>query len=89
MPTFTETGYPKADFAAWFAVLLPAGTPAAVADALNRQVVTAVQSPDVRQKLQEAGFSVVGSSRADTERMLKAEATRWAAVVKASGFKAD
>lgn len=89
VPTFTETGYPKADFAAWFAVLLPAGTPAAVADALNRQVVTAVQSPEVRQKLQEAGFSVVGSSRADTERMLKAEATRWAAVVKASGFKAD
>lgn len=89
VPTFTEAGYPKADFAAWFAVLLPAGTPPALADALNRQVAAAVQSPEVRQKLQEAGFSVIGSSRADTERMLKAEATRWAAVVKASGFKAD
>lgn len=89
VPTFTEAGYPKADFSAWFAVLVPAGTPVATVDALSRQVVAAVQSPDLRQKLQEAGFSVVGSSRADTERMLKSESTRWAAIVKASGFKGD
>lgn len=89
VPTFTEAGYAKADFSAWFAVLLPAATPAAVADALSRQVVAALQHPELRQKLQDAGFSVVGSGRADTERMLRAEATRWAAVVKASGFSAD
>jgi len=37
----------------------------------------------------QAGFSVLGSSRADTERLLKSEAVRWAAVVKATGFKAE
>lgn len=89
VPTFTEAGYPKADFASWFAVLVPAATPSPVVDLLNRQVVTALQNPEVRQKLQEAGFNVIGSSRADTERMLKAEAARWAGIVKASGFKAD
>lgn len=89
VPTFTEAGYPKADFASWFAVLVPAATPGPVVDLLNRQIVTALQSPELRQKLQEAGFNVIGSSRADTERMLKAEAARWAGIVKASGFKAD
>jgi len=89
VPTMTEAGYPKADFAAWFAFFMPVGTAPALADAFNRQIVAAVQSPDVRQKLQEAGFSVLGSSRADTERLLKAEATRWAAVVKTTGFKAE
>jgi tripartite-type tricarboxylate transporter receptor subunit TctC len=80
---------PGIDFSAWFAVFAPAGTPPAVLDQLNRQVVAAVQSPDTRTKLVEAGFSVTGTSRADTEKMLKAESTRWAAVVKATGFKGD
>lgn len=89
LPTFTEAGYPKADFAAWFALLAPAGTPAAVLDTLQRATAAALQTPDLRQKLQDAGFAVSNVSRADTEKMLKAEATRWAAVVKATGFKGD
>lgn len=89
VPTFAEAGYPKIDFAAWFVVFAPAGTPASALDLLNRQIVAAVQSAETRTKLQEAGFSVLGTSRADTDRMLKAEAARWAAVVKATGFKGD
>jgi tripartite-type tricarboxylate transporter receptor subunit TctC len=89
VPTFVEAGWPKVDFSAWFAVFAPAGTPAPVLDVLNRQVVAAVKSPEVSQKLQEAGFTITGTSRADTQNLLKAEATRWAAVVKATGFKAD
>ncbi|MFM2067900.1 MAG: hypothetical protein RLZZ584_2809 [Pseudomonadota bacterium] len=89
VPTFTEAGMPNIDFSAWFAVFAPAGTPAAIVDQLNRQVVAAVQSPETRAKLVEAGFSVTGTSRADTEKMLKAEAARWAGVVRATGFKGD
>lgn len=89
VPTFTETGYPKADFSAWFAVLVPAATSPAALEAMNQKVAAAVKSPEVRQKLQDAGFSVLGTSRADTERMLKAEAQRWAAVVKTTGFSGD
>jgi tripartite-type tricarboxylate transporter receptor subunit TctC len=89
VPTFAEAGWPKIDFSAWFAVFAPTGTPAPLLDELNRQLVAAVQAADTRAKLVEAGFSVAGSSRADTERMLKAETQRWAAVVKATGFKGD
>lgn len=89
VPTFAEAGYPKIDFSAWFAVFAPAGTPVAALDALNRQLAAAVQSPETKAKLQEAGFSVLGTSRVDTEKMLKAEAARWAEVVKATGFKGD
>ena len=89
VPTFTEAGLPKIDFSAWFAIFAPAGTPAAALDALNKQIVAALQSPETKAKLVEAGFSVIGSSRADTDKMLKAEAQRWAAVVKTTGFKGD
>jgi tripartite-type tricarboxylate transporter receptor subunit TctC len=89
VPTFTEAGYPKIDISAWFAVMAPTGTPAPVLDTLNRQVLAALQTPDLRQKIIEAGFSVSGTSRADTDRMLRSEGQRWAAIVKASGFKGD
>jgi tripartite-type tricarboxylate transporter receptor subunit TctC len=84
-----EAGLPKIDFSAWFAVFAPAGTPPAALDLLSRQIVAALQTPETKAKLVEAGFSVLGTSRADTERMLKAEAQRWAAVVTATGFKGD
>ena len=89
VPTFTEAGLPKVDFSAWFALFAPAGTPAAVLDTLNKQAVAAVQSADVKQKLIDAGFTVTGNSRAEAEKMVKAEAPRWAAIVKQSGFKGD
>jgi tripartite-type tricarboxylate transporter receptor subunit TctC len=89
VPTFAEAGMPKIDFSAWFAILAPAATPAATLDALNRHIVAALQTPETRTKLVEAGFSVLGTSRADTEKMLKAEAARWAALVKSTGFKGD
>lgn len=89
VPTFAEAGQPRLDFAAWFALLAPAGTPPAQLDTLQRATANALQHPETRSKLQEAGFTVVGGSRADAARLLDSEARRWAAVVKAVGFKAD
>lgn len=89
VPTFIEAGFPKADFSAWFAVFVPAGTPPNIIATLNAQVVGATQSPDVKQKLEEAGFSVSGTSVAEVKNMIAAENIRWDRVVKASGFKVD
>jgi tripartite-type tricarboxylate transporter receptor subunit TctC len=89
VPTFSEAALPKVDFSAWFAIFAPAGTPSAVLDTLNKQIVAAVQSAEVKQKLVDAGFTVTGTSRAEAEKMVKAETPRWAAVVKATGFKGD
>ena len=87
--TMTEAGFPKVDFSAWFALFAPAGTPVATLDVLNRAAVAAMQTPEVKRVLQDAGFALSGTGRVDSERMVKAEAVRWAAVVKATGFKAD
>jgi len=89
VPTVAEAGLPKLNLSAWLGVLAPAGTPPAVLDVLNRRFVEAVQTPEVRQKLVEAGFTVTGTSRSDTDRMLKAEAARWGALVKSTGFRGD
>ena len=89
VPTTAEAGMPKLRFSAWLGVLAPSGVPAAVMEFLNKRFVEAVQSPEVRQKLLDAGFSVTGTSLADTDRMLKTEASRWGAIVRSTGFKGD
>ena len=89
VPTFREAKLPGIDFSAWFAFFVPAGTPDAVVDKLNKALVESTQSPEVKQKLVAAGFSVRGTSRAEAERMVKAEAPRWEKIVKQTGFKGD
>lgn len=87
--TFAEAGWPALDVSAWFMLMAPAGTQAALLDLLQRQTVGALQHPETRTKLSEAGFSITGSSRPEAERLLVAEARRWAGVVRSSGFKGD
>ena len=89
VPTFVESQVPGIDVSAWFAFFVPAGTPQPVADLLARQLVAAVQSDDVRQKLTDAGFSVTGTTQAEARRMVEAEAERWAGIVQKTGFKGD
>ena len=89
VPTFTEAGIQGIDVSAWFAFFVPTGTPQPVADVLARQLVAAVQAPDVKQKLIEAGFSVTGTSTEEARRMVAAEAPRWAEIVRRTGFKGD
>lgn len=89
VPTFAEAGFPKADFSAWFTIFVPTGTPQPVVDRIQRDMVRAVQAPETRKKLEEAGFSVVGSTQDEARKLVQSEHQRWAAVVKASGFKGD
>lgn len=89
VPTFTESGYPKADFSAWFVIFVPAGTSQPVMDLVQREMVKAVQTPETRKRLEEAGFTVSGSSQAEARKMVQAETVRWAEVVRNSGFRGD
>jgi tripartite-type tricarboxylate transporter receptor subunit TctC len=87
--TVREQGYPSVEFGAWFALHAPARTPGEVLDALSRATVEAMKSPEVRERLQGAGFRVAGSNRQELDRLLREDIARWEKVVKATGFKAQ
>ncbi|MDB5932647.1 MAG: Tripartite-type tricarboxylate transporter, receptor component TctC [Polaromonas sp.] len=89
VPTFAESGYPNADFSAWFCLFVPAGTPEPIISALNTQVLAALQNADLRRRLEEAGFSIIGNSPEAAKRMIAAENIKWKKVVSATGFKGD
>lgn len=89
VPTTAEAGMPRLAFSAWLGVLAPAGTPVPVLEQLSARLIESIKSPEAHQKFIDVGFSVPGASRGDTDRMLKTERARWAAVVKSADFRGD
>lgn len=77
VPTFAELGLPKAEAAALVSMVAPAKTPAEVIDALNKQVVAAINEPSVRQKLIDFGVEPVGSTPGELKALTESENQRW------------
>lgn len=89
VPTMKEQGYATLEFSSWFGIVAPAKTPPEVLAKLQADVLKAVQSPDGKQKMEEAGFRVTGTTREEFARIIAADTVTWGKAVKATGFKAD
>jgi len=89
LPTIAEAGYPKFESLAWNGVLVPAGTPKAVVDRLNAEINAVLKMPDVVQKLNAAGFELVGGTPEQFGALIRAESEKWAPVIKSANIKID
>ncbi|HYD57112.1 MAG TPA: tripartite tricarboxylate transporter substrate binding protein [Burkholderiales bacterium] len=82
LPTVSEAGVPGFLSSAWFALVAPPQTPAAVAREINAAAVEALRSDDVRKKLLALGAEPVGGTTAETAAFIKDETERWKKVIK-------
>lgn len=90
LPTMQEAGVAKFEMASWQAIYAPKGTPHAVIERLNAEIVKALKLPDVREKLSvQFGMEIVGSSPDALAALMKTEIPRWAELVKKSGASAS
>jgi tripartite-type tricarboxylate transporter receptor subunit TctC len=89
MPTIAESGLPGFEALAWNGVLVPSGTPRPIIDRLNREMNTALKSPDVRQKLVDAGLDPVGGTPEEFARLIRSESDKWAPIIKRTGATVD
>jgi tripartite-type tricarboxylate transporter receptor subunit TctC len=88
VPTAREQGV---DLVAvqWYGMLTPAGTPRPIVDRLVSELHKAVQSPDLRTKLEASGIDTATSTPEQFTELIRAETTRYAKVVQAAGIKLD
>jgi tripartite-type tricarboxylate transporter receptor subunit TctC len=88
VPTFRELGY---DLVAtgWYGLYAPAKTPRELIDRYSKIVMAAVQTPEVRSKLEFYGQNPTGTSPQEFAAIQKADMERWAPIIKATGFKAE
>ena len=88
-PTLGETVMPGFEAGAWQGVMVPAGTPAPVVQRLNSEILKALKSPEVLEKLAQQGAEALGSSPEEYGAYVKKELARWASVVKSTGISLD
>ena len=72
VPTIAESGLPGYETSAWFGLVAPAGTPAAIVEQLNRDVAAVLADNDVRSKLLEMGMTPQGGSVAPFQAVIDA-----------------
>jgi len=89
VPTMAEAGFPGIEMDQWFGMFVPAGTPAPVVAKLREELVKAVRSPDVSNKITSQGLDVVTTTPDQFAALMKEDAVRLGKVVKESGAKAD
>ena len=88
VPTVAEQGVPGFESVAWWGMVAPAGTPPAIIDKFNEELVKALKTPEVAEKLSAQGMDVVGSKPEVLQSFVQVEIARWAKVVKENKIKA-
>jgi tripartite-type tricarboxylate transporter receptor subunit TctC len=89
VPTATEAGLPDMVVDAWVGVMAPAGLPKPVLDSLHKAIVSSVEAPQIRSKLQERGVTIRTSTPAEFLAYVKSENEKWAKVVQISGAQGN
>lgn len=87
--TLAEQGYPGAEGFAWFGLLAPAGTPAAIVARLNAEANLALKAPDTAEKLAALGITPVGGTPERFAEFIRADLDKWAALIQARNIKPD
>jgi tripartite-type tricarboxylate transporter receptor subunit TctC len=88
-PTVAESGYKGFDAVTWFGLLGPAKLPAAVVTNANVELNKALNSPDLRKKLEDQGLSITPTTASEFGKLIQDDIAKWAPVVKDSGAKVD
>lgn len=89
IPTVAESGLPGFEITAWFGVSAPAKTPRAIVDRLNNELVRALRSADLRDRLLAAGAEPVGSTPDEYTAFVQNEIAKWSKVISAAGIKGE
>lgn len=88
-PTIAEAGYNVPELMVWGGIFAPAGTPAAIVERLNKEIVAAGKLPEIRDAVAKTGSDVRPYSTREFKAFLDREITKWDHVVKESGIRLD
>jgi tripartite-type tricarboxylate transporter receptor subunit TctC len=90
VPSVVELGHPDLVMSTWFGLAMPHGTPRAIVQRVNAEVMKVLQAPDVVAKLQAMGIDPAQPNRPDEfGAFMKKDVARWKKVVKEASIELD
>jgi tripartite-type tricarboxylate transporter receptor subunit TctC len=89
LPTVAEAGLPGFEANNWYGLVVPAHTPRPIIDRLNKEFIAVLNQPDIKDILFKQGLDAHPSTPEAFGAYIKAETTKWAKVIKASGAKPE
>ena len=89
LPTIAESGVPGYEAYSWAGIVVPAGTPPDTTARLNAEIVRVLNTPEVKQRMLEAGSEAAPSTQEQFARMLRGEITKWARVIRERNIQPD
>jgi tripartite-type tricarboxylate transporter receptor subunit TctC len=89
IPTMAEQGLTGFEVISWQAVLVPAGTPQPIVDRLNTEIVKAIGSPQVQERMASQYFTPVGSTPAELTARIVTETRTLGAVIERLNLTLD
>jgi tripartite-type tricarboxylate transporter receptor subunit TctC len=86
LPTIAESGVAGYESLSWSGIAVPAGTPRAVAERLNRDINAILASAEMRQKLAEQGADAIGGPPEAFAEHVRAEREKWSRLIRANSI---
>jgi tripartite-type tricarboxylate transporter receptor subunit TctC len=89
LPTVAESALPGYEAVLHYGIVAPAGTPRPIIDKLSTALRAAVMSEDLKSRLADDGAEPLPSTPEEYAADIDREETKWSAIIKASGAKAE
>ena len=89
LPTVAEAGVPGYETTAWYAMIVPTGTPAEIIARLNTEAARALTLPDVKARLDATGMVPQSSTPEELRGHIHGEIAKWAKVVRALDLRVE
>ncbi len=89
VPTIAESGYPEFALLDWYAMLAPAGTPAAAVERLNREIGAVLRDPAVVEKLSAIGLDAAPGTPTELEALVRRDTERYRRIIELTGARPD
>jgi tripartite-type tricarboxylate transporter receptor subunit TctC len=88
VPTLSET-FPGFEVGSGVGIVVAAGTPPAIVDALNREIAAIIADPGFHQRMAAIGVDVVGTTPAAYAKSISDDYAKWGKVIAAAGIKPE
>ena len=87
--TMAEAGFPSVNADNWYGIIVAAATPKDILAKLHAALVSALQAPETKQRMEAQGANALSSSPQELADYMRNETAKWGKIIKTAGIKLD